>query len=123
LLDILGLWFQIRDDFANLLSAEYEKNKSFCEDITEGKFSFPVIHGVFSNLQNTQLINILRQRTEDVDVKRYFIHYLETAGSFEYTKKVLLGLEEQALDEISRLGGNPVLSSLFERLRTVYVEP
>jgi geranylgeranyl diphosphate synthase type 3 len=39
--------------------------------------------------------DILRQRTEDVDVKRYFIHYLETAGSFEYTKKVLLGLEEQ----------------------------
>ncbi|XP_062519687.1 geranylgeranyl pyrophosphate synthase-like [Corticium candelabrum] len=120
LLDVLGLWFQIRDDFANLCSSEYEKNKSYCEDITEGKFSFPIIHGVYSNMQSTQLINILRQRTEDVDVKRYFIQYLEKARSFEYTRKVLFALEEQTLEEISKLGGNPVLSAVFERLRAVY---
>lgn len=42
-----------------LYGFQYERNKSFCEDITEGKFSFPVIHGVFSNLQSTQLISEL----------------------------------------------------------------
>lgn len=46
LLDQLGLLFQIRDDYANLLSSEYESNKSFCEDLTEGKFSFPIIHSI-----------------------------------------------------------------------------
>ena len=38
LLDTLGLFFQIRDDYANLHSKEYSENKSFCEDLTEGKF-------------------------------------------------------------------------------------
>ncbi|XP_062502160.1 geranylgeranyl pyrophosphate synthase-like [Corticium candelabrum] len=74
-------------------------------------------------MQSTQLINILRQRTEDVDVKQYFIQYLEKARSFEYTRKVLFALEEQALEEISKLGGNPVLSAVYERLRAVYVRP
>ena len=32
------------------------------------------------------------------------------------------GFSYRALEEISRLDGNPVLSALFERLRTVYVE-
>jgi hypothetical protein len=55
-IDLIFNRFQIRDDFANLLSAEYEKN----EEATEGKnFSFPVIYVVSSNLQNTQLTNKL----------------------------------------------------------------
>lgn len=43
---ILGLYFQIRDDYCNLSLKEYSENKSFCEDLTEGKFSFPIIHGI-----------------------------------------------------------------------------
>nr|XP_031297236.1 geranylgeranyl pyrophosphate synthase-like [Camelus dromedarius] len=39
LLNTLGLFFQIRDDYANLHSKEYSENKSFCEDLTEGKRS------------------------------------------------------------------------------------
>jgi len=38
LLDNLGLYFQIRDDYANLCSKEYSDAKTFCEDLTEGKF-------------------------------------------------------------------------------------
>ena len=38
LLDNLGLFFQIRDDFANLCSKEYSDAKTFSEDLTEGKF-------------------------------------------------------------------------------------
>ena len=33
---LLGLYFQIRDDYANLRLASYAVNKSFAEDLTEG---------------------------------------------------------------------------------------
>eukprot|EP00126_Sphaerothecum_destruens_P012950 Sdes_comp22154_c0_seq1m20671 len=61
LVNILGLYFQIRDDYANLSSLQYMKSKSFCEDLSEGKFSFPIIHSILSDPMNTQLVNILKQ--------------------------------------------------------------
>lgn len=95
LLEVFGLYFQIRDDYANLQSKEvmeneislkhntyfllscnkrdlmptltqYEDNKSFCEDITEGKFSFPIIHSIRSyviffsfEFKTTSLLDII----------------------------------------------------------------
>ena len=38
---------------------QYEKNKSYCEDLTEGKFSFPLIHGVLTDRKDNQILNIL----------------------------------------------------------------
>lgn len=46
LLDLIGLLFQIRDDYMNLSADSYAQNKGFAEDLTEGKFSFPMIHGI-----------------------------------------------------------------------------
>lgn len=46
LLDLIGLLFQIRDDYMNLSAESYAQNKGFAEDLTEGKFSFPMIHGI-----------------------------------------------------------------------------
>jgi geranylgeranyl diphosphate synthase type 3 len=40
------VFFSIRDDYENLKSEDYAANKSFAEDLTEGKFSFPVIHAI-----------------------------------------------------------------------------
>jgi geranylgeranyl diphosphate synthase, type III len=103
LVNLMGLIFQIRDDYMNLSSQEYSNNKGLCEDLTEGKFSFPVIHSIRSDPTNLQLINILGQKTNDVEVKRYAVSYLERTGSFEYTRKVLSVLIERArnlIDEI-----------------------
>jgi len=33
-------------------------NKSFCEDLTEGKFSFPVIHSIHAAPHDRRLISI-----------------------------------------------------------------
>lgn len=53
---ISGLYFQIRDDYCNLSLKEYSENKSFCEDLTEGKFSFPIIHAIQSQSQDKQVL-------------------------------------------------------------------
>lgn len=61
-------------------------------------------------------IGILRQRTKSVEVKRYCVTLLDKFGSFEYTRKVLSDLNEQAREEIERLGGNPHLVSVLDEL-------
>lgn len=81
----------------NLSSTQYTENKGLCEDLTEGKFSFPVIHSIRSNPQNLQLINILKQKTTDDVVKRYAVGYMESTGSFEYSRRRLRSLHEKAL--------------------------
>lgn len=115
---ILGLYFQVRDDYCNLCSKEYSENKSFCEDLTEGKFSFPIIHAIQSRADDRQVLQILRQRTRDIEVKKYCITLLERHGSFAYTRQVLLQLNEAARTEVTRLGGNPLLESILDELLT-----
>lgn len=116
LIDALGLFFQIRDDYANLQSSDYADSKSYCEDLTEGKYSFPIIHGILSQPESSQVKSILRQRTTDFEVKKYCIDYLEKIGSFEYTRKVIAEYVELALHQIQELGGNPYLESMIKEL-------
>ncbi|XP_034829605.1 terpene synthase [Maniola hyperantus] len=113
---ILGLYFQIRDDYCNLCLQEYSENKSFCEDLTEGKFSFPIIHAIQNQKGDNQVLHILRQRTRDVEVKRYCISLLEKFGSFQYTRERLQQLDDEARAEVKRLGGNPHLEELLDEL-------
>ncbi|KAJ9601951.1 geranylgeranyl pyrophosphate synthetase [Cladophialophora chaetospira] len=105
LVNLLGLVFQICDDYLNLSSSTYTKNKGVCEDLTEGKFSFPVIHSIRSNTSNLQLINILKQKTTDEEVKRYAVKYMEGTGSFDYTKKVVRELRTKAINLITEMDG------------------
>ncbi|EHY61264.1 geranylgeranyl pyrophosphate synthetase [Exophiala dermatitidis] len=105
LVNLMGLVFQICDDYLNLSSSVYTKNKGLCEDLTEGKFSFPVIHSIRSNPSNLQLINILKQKPTDVEVKKYAVQYMEGTGSFEYTKKIIQELKHKAGALIAEMDG------------------
>ncbi|KAL4795435.1 isoprenoid synthase domain-containing protein [Aspergillus venezuelensis] len=107
LVNVMGLVFQICDDYLNLSNTTYTQNKGLCEDLTEGKFSFPIIHSIRSNPGNHQLINILRQKTKDEEVKRYALQYMESTGSFKHTQSVVRDLRARALqliDEIENTG-------------------
>lgn len=106
LLDLLGLYFQIRDDYLNVSSVTYMQTKSFCEDLTEGKFSFPIIHTIQENMKvnDFRLMNILRQRSEDVNLKTYAVKWMEKCGSLDYTRAVLSQLCKDIVVELHRLG-------------------
>ena len=111
LVNVMGLVFQICDDYLNLSDTTYTSNKGLCEDLTEGKFSFPIIHSIRTDPGNHQLINILRQRTKDEEVKLYAVNYMKTTGSFVYTRQVVRDLHGTALSLIkeidaSRRGGD-----------------
>lgn len=117
LLPVLGLFFQIRDDYANLCVPEYTENKSYAEDLTEGKFNFPCVHAILSRPHDTRVSNIIRQRTRDVEVKKYCISLLEQFGSFQYTLDTLRSLDKEARHHIEELGGNPGLLQVLDSLR------
>ncbi|KAI8096784.1 geranylgeranyl pyrophosphate synthase [Halteromyces radiatus] len=112
----IGIHFQVRDDYMNLQSNTYTDNKGFCEDLTEGKFSFPVIHGIRSDPNNRQLLNILRQRSESVELKQFALQLLEKTNTFDYCRRFLMDMENQMRDDIKALGGNPKLEKIVSML-------
>lgn len=121
LVNMIGIFFQIRDDFMNLQSTEYSRNKGFAEDLTEGKFSFPIVHGVHSDPFNRQILNVLQKRPTNPELKLHIIEYLRNeTKSFSYTVSVLDNLEAQTRQEIARLGGNQTLEKIMDLL---HVDP
>lgn len=92
LVNAIGTYFQILDDYLNLKSPAYMKHKIPFEDFTEGKFSFPIIHAVRNDPADRRILNILKQRTEDMDIKRHAVDYMDSIGSFRYTIDVLNAL-------------------------------
>lgn len=117
LVNYIGLIFQVRDDYMNLQSSKYHDNKGFCEDLTEGKFSFPIIHSIRENVSNLQLVNILKQRTENEAVKKYAVAYMEKTGTFAYTRMVLAELDQKARELLEARGGNEQLSRILDKMR------
>lgn len=104
LANTLGVLYQVQDDYLNLQSQKYSDNKGFCEDLTEGKFSFPIIHSIRSNTTNKEMINILKQRTTDVRLKEYAVNYMEKAtGSFEYTRRTIGQCRDEAHELVQRV--------------------
>ncbi|KAI9308225.1 geranylgeranyl pyrophosphate synthase [Cunninghamella echinulata] len=112
----IGIHFQVRDDYMNLQSSTYTDNKGFCEDLTEGKFSFPIIHGIRSDPNNRQLVNILRQKSNSVELKQFALQLLEKTKTFDYCRHFLRDMEQQARSEIKALGGNPKLEKIMSML-------
>ncbi|KAG5642514.1 hypothetical protein DXG03_002615 [Asterophora parasitica] len=117
LVNLIGIFFQIRDDLMNLQSTEYTKNKGFAEDLTEGKFSFPVVHSIHADTTNRQVLNVLQKRPATPTLKAHTINYLKNhTKSFDYTHSVLESLEAQTRQEIKRLGGNAALERIMDLL-------
>ncbi|KAF1814889.1 geranylgeranyl pyrophosphate synthetase [Eremomyces bilateralis CBS 781.70] len=103
LVSTMGTLFQILDDHLNLSSQSYSVRKGHCEDLTEGKFSFPVIHAIRADPRDLVLVSILRQKTNDDEVKKFAVRYMEGKGSFQYTREVMEGLRARAVEMVGAL--------------------
>lgn len=66
------------------------------------------------------LADILRQRTTNVELKKYALKKLDQLGSFDYTNTTLQRLNGEAMAEVETLGGNPLLSKLLEQLNKLW---
>ncbi|KAJ3623668.1 hypothetical protein MTP99_017340 [Tenebrio molitor] len=127
LIQKLSLFCQIYNDYLSLHSKKYSTLKTFCDDVTEGKFSFPIIHAIQSQPDDDEVLNILKQRTTDIEIKKRFVSLLEKFGSFRYTRKTLEKLRDEAVEEMNKFGGNSriedILRIVLNNLETeVYYE-
>ncbi|KER22312.1 hypothetical protein T265_09557 [Opisthorchis viverrini] len=168
LVDTLGLLFQIRDDYVNLVDKSklqapcryvgfaipdtgrlcesggqinrlgpqvsvtpmfylnpnctnlYQKSKAFAEDITEGKFSFPIVRSIQANPRDNQVMSILCQRTTDKYLKVHCVRHMADLGAFDYTVDVMAKLEQQCHALIEHHGGNPFLSAFLKKVGSIY---
>lgn len=116
LVNDLSIHFQILDDYLNLQSTKYHENKSFCEDLTEGKFSFPIIHHVNQDPNDRRVLNILTKRSEDILLKKYALVCMNETQSFKYTLEVLREYEKKIKIQIKNLGGNKELEDILDHL-------
>ncbi|GLB12133.1 terpene cyclase [Aspergillus tubingensis] len=124
LVDLMGEYFQIRDDYKNL-TEEYTGQKGFCEDLDEGKFSFPLIHANKSFPGSSDIQNTLQHGRQtgglDIAQKQRVLDHLHESGSMAYTQEALRGLMGEIwhrIDEVEKESGCPnwVLRLLVHRL-------
>ncbi|KAL2021599.1 hypothetical protein VTK56DRAFT_6952 [Thermocarpiscus australiensis] len=85
----------------------YTNQKGFCEDLDEGKMSFPLVHYLNTQADSLQLREIMQRRKEEgrltVPLKRLALQLLKDSGSTEYTRDALKRLEGQIDRVIERL--------------------
>ncbi len=106
----VGRYFQIRDDYMNLASPTYSKQKGFCEDLDEGKFSYLIVHCLqHSTRCRNHILGIFRQHRMSPDqplsreCKLHILECLEETGTMQATWKLLNRLEAEIESAIERL--------------------
>lgn len=126
---LLGRFYQVRDDYINLQDDKYSEQKGFCEDLDEGKFSFPVISCCNSDpIAGDILLGIFRQSqggtTVSRNMKTYMLDLIKKSGAFEATWELLQELKNEmceALAELEAAAGkpNPALWRMMEMLAAI----
>lgn len=125
LVGLIGMQYQIRDDYQNLQSPEYSAQKGFCEDLDEGKMSFPLVHALNSHEDSATLCELLRQRRDvgclSDEQKWLVLEQLDRVGSMVYTQDTLKRMQGQIYDRVKRIEShtgreNWILRALLQRL-------
>ena len=105
LVTLAGRLFQIRDDYQNLTSAECTDQKGFCEDLDEGKLSYPMVYALTKSTANTSVLRSVmatraRNGSLSREMKLVVLNQLKACGSFDATKEMLAMLHKEVEDLI-----------------------
>lgn len=104
---------------------QYESQKGFAEDISEGKLSLPVIHALQSPQHRGRLTSIFQQRKAagdlSLEMRRLALDNIRAAGGLDFAKKIILELQSEAwraLHEVERQCGidNWILRLVLKKL-------
>ncbi len=126
---LFGRFFQIRDDYMNF--GDYATQKGLCEDLDEGKFSYPIVYCLSNHPEyRGHILGVFRQRPTAAtstalplskECKAHLTACLRKCGAFEKTLDCLRDVErelELEIDRLEQLAGeaNPMLRLCLAKL-------
>jgi geranylgeranyl pyrophosphate synthase len=127
LLTSLGRLFQVRDDYQNLVCPAYASQKGFCEDLDEGKFSYPVVCALGQTEKDVSMLrSILANPREggcmSDELKRLALKQLVSSRSLEKSRTTIMRLHaevEKTITEVEDMLQTPnwILRLLVKKLR------
>lgn len=91
----LGRFFQVRDDYQNLMSPEYRKQKGFCEDLDEGKMALPMIYTLEVSPITRKILQRGPRKGEKMsrEVKLVILNDMAACKALERTRAILESLQ------------------------------
>lgn len=130
---LIGRFFQIRDDYQNLTSADYAQQKGFAEDLDKGKYSFTLIHciqtlashGTFAPDAMHLNALLMKRRVEgklSIEMKREIFALMNKTKSLDRTLSLLRRLFGELEREVGILEEsfgreNPSLRVMLEMMK------
>lgn len=105
---ILGRWYQVRDDYQNLQDEQYTAQKGLCEDLDEGKLSYPLtVCCARDPVAQRIIMGIFRQRQDGtplaLNVKMQILDLFRRTGALQHTRDVIQELQKRAEAALSKL--------------------
>lgn len=109
---LIGMAFQIQDDYLDVVSEEQQIGKPVGSDIVKGKMTLMVVHTLSqaSEQDKNTLISILKEGGEENVEKA--IHIFEKYGSINYTRDIALENVGKAKEHLEVLDDSPAKQSL-----------
>ncbi|KAJ5760835.1 terpenoid synthase [Penicillium odoratum] len=125
---LLGRYYQVRDDYQNLQDDTYSEQKGFCEDLDEGKISYPVIACCNADPTTRDIILGIFREKRDPSVnplakstKVFMLQLIDRSGAFDNTWNLLQSLGKDtwgallALEEATGQS-SPALQQMIKKL-------
>lgn len=128
--NLLGIIYQIRDDYLNLVDPRYYELKGHeGEDLIEGKLSLPILHCLRNSPSDSPVNKMLfgietaSLRREDTKLLRECIGYMrERSGSLKFAQDLLNSLYMMAKEKLHgelNVGEDSLLSKTITRLCSI----
>ncbi|EGW32197.1 uncharacterized protein SPAPADRAFT_61280 [Spathaspora passalidarum NRRL Y-27907] len=120
--NLLGIIYQLRDDYLNLVDDKYSAMKGIAgEDLIEGKLSLPILHCLRTSNESNPVYKLLHtyttseERKNQPELVEQSIRYMITESkSLEYTLELIHDLETKVKDLILSEAPDSEKSLLFQ---------
>lgn len=113
---LIGMVFQIQDDYLDVVSDEKQLGKPVGSDIVEGKMTLMVVHtlSVASTEDKEELISILNNHSEDTENVKKAIDIFDKYGSIKYAHDIAQDNVKNAKKQLDAVEDSPAKEALIQ---------